>query len=219
MKKYWKEIVITIIVAIIIVPLIIAFLLSFRLICTDTTNEWIGFWGGYLGAIISGLITLYALYKTFEDNKKNLQETFEHDRLVRKIEECREFCKYITENTAEYIENLFLCEEYMLCSIGEKYNAIDILKVSNRVASLDTILRGQLAHKCRFGSEVCGQLGLQIKKITEMLIESRKKCTETTQSVSHEELSNIFDQINLEIEVLAQMTRRFVDEYKKEQNI
>ena len=83
MKKYWKEIVITIMVAIVIVPLIIAFLLSFRLICTDTTNEWIGFWGGYLGAIISSVATIAGVYFTLRDDRKRRElEGIEKNREI-----------------------------------------------------------------------------------------------------------------------------------------
>lgn len=97
MKKYWKEMVITMMVTILVVPLIIAFLLSFRLICTDTTNEWIGFWGGYLGSIIggiiSGCITLYVMVKTLEDGKKE-----------RRLQFCNnivESCMQISNNAAQ----------------------------------------------------------------------------------------------------------------------
>lgn len=71
MKKYWKEILLTLIVAFVLIPLIIAWLLSFRLINTDTTNEWIGFWGGYLGSIMGGAITLYVMWKTLQTEKNN----------------------------------------------------------------------------------------------------------------------------------------------------
>jgi len=71
MKKYWKEILLTLIVAFVLIPLIIAWLLSFRLINTDTTNEWIGFWGGYLGSILGGVITLYVMWKTLQTEKNN----------------------------------------------------------------------------------------------------------------------------------------------------
>lgn len=97
MKKYWKEIAITIMVAIIIVPLIIAFLLSFRLICTDTTNEWIGFWGGYLGSILGGIITLYVLFQTLKNNED-----------IQKRDEKISYCNYVIEKIAELNEALSL---------------------------------------------------------------------------------------------------------------
>lgn len=88
MKKYWKEIVILALVSVVIIPLIIAFLLSFQLICTDTSNEWIGFWGGYLGAILGGLITLYVLFQTLQENQK-----------AQKRDERINFCNYVAETS------------------------------------------------------------------------------------------------------------------------
>ena len=86
MKKYWKDIFIGIIVIFLVIPLGIAVLVSFRFICTDTSNEWIGFWGGYLGSIIGGLITLYVLVKTLQDNRESQQR---EERIL--------FCNYIAE--------------------------------------------------------------------------------------------------------------------------
>lgn len=36
----------------------------------ENSNDWIGFWGGYLGAILGGLVTLYVLWSTVNNNEK-----------------------------------------------------------------------------------------------------------------------------------------------------
>ena len=86
MKKYWKHIVLISLIILVAVPLAVAFMVSARVLVTDTSNEWIGFWGGYLGSIIGGLITLYVLFRTLKDNKKNQ---------IR--QEKIDFCNYVSE--------------------------------------------------------------------------------------------------------------------------
>lgn len=56
----------------VVVPFMI-YLLSAIPIFPSGGNDWAGFWGGYAGAIIGGIITLFVLFKTLDDNKK-LQE-------------------------------------------------------------------------------------------------------------------------------------------------
>lgn len=58
------------IVIFIIVPLILYLLSIVPLLPSGANNDWAGFWGGYMGAIIGGLITLFVLFKTLDDNKK-----------------------------------------------------------------------------------------------------------------------------------------------------
>lgn len=79
------------VVTLVLIPLCVAFLLSFQFIVTDTSNEWIGFWGGYLGSFIGGIITLYVLFKTLEDNKQNLERTLEDSKtnLEKTLEDSR----------------------------------------------------------------------------------------------------------------------------------
>ena len=77
------------------VPVIVYLLSVIPFLPIGGNNDWAGFWGGYLGAIIGGLITLYVLSKTIEDNRKNQ----ERDKKV-------EYCNYLVEQCAEYCEAL-----------------------------------------------------------------------------------------------------------------
>lgn len=129
MKKYWKEILAGSLIAFLIVPLIIAGMLSFRIIVTDTTNEWIGFWGGYLGAIFAGIIALYVLFKTLDDNRKNLERTFDENRRLNERGEIINFCESITDrlkNVDRQIFDVMLSYEKFIYSAREidKYEAI-----------------------------------------------------------------------------------------------
>ena len=44
-------------------------------------NDWAGFWGGYLGAIVGGVITLYVMFKSFQDSRENQERVLEIERL------------------------------------------------------------------------------------------------------------------------------------------
>lgn len=61
-------------IVIILVPICLNFLLPIKitsLSISGKTSEWFQFWSSYSGAIISGLITLWVLYKTLDQNQNN----------------------------------------------------------------------------------------------------------------------------------------------------
>lgn len=104
MKNYnIVTIVLAVICIIILVPLGIAFLLSFNFINTDTSNEWIGFWGGYIGAIVGGLITLYVMHTTLNENKVEIERQREFDLRLSEIENKRMLYKELIKEISEFI--------------------------------------------------------------------------------------------------------------------
>lgn len=66
-----KFIILLCVAGLLLFPIIIAVLVSLPIFPKlETHNDWIGFWGGYLGSILGGLITLFVLKITIDDNNK-----------------------------------------------------------------------------------------------------------------------------------------------------
>lgn len=55
--------------------------------------NWIGFWGSYLGSVVSGLITLFVLFKTLESNKEDLEKTFIENKKMQQRQEKIDYCE------------------------------------------------------------------------------------------------------------------------------
>ena len=56
-------------------------------------DSWIGFWGSYLGSIVSGMITLFVLFKTLESNKEDLEKTFIENKKMQQRQEKIDYCE------------------------------------------------------------------------------------------------------------------------------
>ena len=70
LKGKWRYLVL-IIGTIILVPILMDSLILGNQIQSNATNgEWIGFFGSYLGAVVGGMITLFVMFKTLDENKK-----------------------------------------------------------------------------------------------------------------------------------------------------
>lgn len=66
-----KFVILLCVVGLLLRPIIIAILVSLPILPKLTNNnDWIGFWGGYLGSILGGMITLFVLKITIDDNNK-----------------------------------------------------------------------------------------------------------------------------------------------------
>lgn len=67
-----KKLMILVCVAgVLLLPVIIAIMVSLPVLPKLTnSNDWIGFWGGYLGSILGGIITLFVLKITIDDNNR-----------------------------------------------------------------------------------------------------------------------------------------------------
>ena len=114
-----------------------------RVLVTDTSNEWIGFWGGYLGSIIGGLITLYVLFRTLKDNKKNQ---------IR--QEKIDFCNYVSEAIGKLCGKINERDIYALRFInmeefigGNKDDIYKALLAENEASEIITTLSCQLIAK------------------------------------------------------------------------
>lgn len=75
------------VVGVLLLPTIIAILVSLPILPKLTNNnDWIGFWGGYLGSILGGMITLFVLKITIEDNnrsKKREEKIYFYNHLTK----------------------------------------------------------------------------------------------------------------------------------------
>lgn len=67
-KKYM---ILLCVAGVLLLPVIIAILVSLPILPKlANSNDWIGFWGGYLGSILGGIITLFVLKITIDDNNR-----------------------------------------------------------------------------------------------------------------------------------------------------
>lgn len=95
-------------------------------------NEWIGFWGNYFGGIVGGLITLYVLVKTLEDNKRNLEKTITADKENVLNEWRKQFNDELLKQVLEYHTGLSDLVNYLINfkfpeNIGSKISELSVL--------------------------------------------------------------------------------------------
>lgn len=111
-KKYVK--LILLIGIILIVPLLIDWLVIHNRIPSNISNpDWVSFLGNYAASIISGLITLFVLYRTLGDNRANLEKSLaaskkEIDDTIRANKELQEKQELLNEKAQIYSLYLFL---------------------------------------------------------------------------------------------------------------
>lgn len=68
--------------------------------------NWIGFWGSYLGSVVSGLITLFVLFKTLESNKEDLEKTFIENKKMQQRQEKIDYCEKIIRLSSSYVNDV-----------------------------------------------------------------------------------------------------------------
>ncbi len=97
------------IIVILVVPIGINFLLPIeidRFNILGDVKQWFNFWSAYAGAVVSGLITLWVLYKTLRQNQENHINQKEYTKKLN--EEQRIFQVNLLKNQAKqkWLENL-----------------------------------------------------------------------------------------------------------------
>lgn len=141
MKKYWKEFLLWTIMVVFIIPLGLAFLLRFDFIITVVSSDWIGFWGSYLGGIIGGMVTLFVLFKTLQDNR-------ELQRKEQRISFCNEICRLSGELCGEVNRECMYILKYMdKENCGSKDDLFNALMAKNKTTELLHVCSAQLISK------------------------------------------------------------------------
>jgi hypothetical protein len=100
-----KKLIIAGVIMVIIIPSATYALSTIPVLPMGGNNDWAGFWGGYLGAIVGGVITLYVMFKSFQDSRENQERVLEIERLKEIKKEKIQFCNYIVEQFAILKEN------------------------------------------------------------------------------------------------------------------
>lgn len=101
LKKYWKQLFLLGFFIVIIIPAIVYAITVVPIFPAGGNNDWAGFWGGYFGALVGGLITLYVLYVTI-NNEKNLK------RREEKIDFFDDLI-HLTAEMSSLLGNLSIC--------------------------------------------------------------------------------------------------------------
>lgn len=95
-------------------------------------DSWIGFWGSYLGSIVSGMITLFVLFKTLESNKKDLEQTFIENKKIQQRQEKMDYCDKIIKLSSSYandvIDELIRAKEYLEQQTEECYKEYNLAR-------------------------------------------------------------------------------------------
>ena len=95
-------------------------------------DSWIGFWGSYLGSIVSGMITLFVLFKTLESNKKDLEQTFIENKRIQqrqeKMDHCDKRIKLSSSYTNDVIDELIRAKEYLEQQTEECYKEYNLAR-------------------------------------------------------------------------------------------
>lgn len=119
MDKLKKENIVLLVIAVMgIIPFILGCAISSPVFKNFVGGDsWIGFWGSYLGSIVSGMITLFVLFKTLESNKKDLEQTFIENKRIQQRQEKMDYCDKIIKLSSSYsndvIDELTRAAEYI----------------------------------------------------------------------------------------------------------
>lgn len=97
LKGKWRYLIL-IIGIIILVPILIDYLILGNQIQSNATNgEWIGFFGSYLGSVIGGMITLFVMFKTLDENRKTERRKEKINYLNSIIDLCLEYIRSVED--------------------------------------------------------------------------------------------------------------------------
>lgn len=168
----------------------------------ENSNDWIGFWGGYLGAIIGGIVTLYVLWRTVNDNE-NARKNDERLHFFEKIIElfskysasCGNVCalatRLITIPSNELYKNFLLQInelagisteiEILLMSRGKIYNCNEFIcklsEVDNEINEFCNKFEYEFS-KNQFDKNAADDLDKEMNQILEKVVALSKVLTE-----------------------------------------
>lgn len=134
MDKLKKENIVLLVIAVMgIIPFILGCAISSPVFKNFVGGDsWIGFWGSYLGSIVSGMITLFVLFKTLESNKKDLEQTFIENKRMQQRQEKMDYCDKIIKLSSSYandvIDELIRAKEYLEQQTEECYKEYNIAR-------------------------------------------------------------------------------------------
>lgn len=132
-KQYIKILSISLIF-IILLPTITALLVSIHIIDINTNNDWIGFYGSYLGSILGGIVTLFGIKITLE-NEKNKEQIKKQEQIMPNIVLRLKPC--LNSNSNEYLN-----VEVISMGEGNAYNA-KLYYFKNKIYSIGTLIKDE----------------------------------------------------------------------------
>lgn len=141
-EQYKKELTAGVVIGVVLlvgVPLVLDWL--FSLFEIDSPNDWIGFWGGYLGSIFGGCITLFVLFYTVDDNRKNLKKTMDFEKEKILLERKTMFNDELLEQLIKFHSDLQdYCTYFLDLADGKIMKDCDVkFKQDDRIKELTAL--------------------------------------------------------------------------------
>lgn len=116
----------------VLIPCVVYALTTIPIFPSGQNNDWAGFWGGYLGAIFGGLITLFVLFKTIE-NENNQKKKEEDTQYFNKLLEV--FSKLFS------ISNMFEAEvmRYVYQRANPKMTVCSVTEIRSFISEIERL--------------------------------------------------------------------------------
>ncbi len=213
MDKLKKENIVLLAIAVMgIIPFILGCAISSSVFKNFVGGDsWIGFWGSYLGSIVSGMITLFVLFKTLESNKKDLEQTFIENKKIQQRQEKMDYCDKIIKLSSSYandvIDEVIRAKEYLEQQTEECYKEYNLAR--GKAVRINNEL--MLTMRVKEDSRYCRN-----SKYENLCLEIIEKmdCLEKEITNLHKKIQ-ANESIDIELEQLESLYKKYDDEIFK----
>jgi len=147
---------------------VFGFCSSFFLKSLSLNSDASSFAGSIFGAFITGMITLFVLLRTIENNQDTLQSTIQENRRKEAIQTKR----YILEQGSELNSKLYLYRIYANKYIDGDISNADMSRIRSRIEALFLLLKSELAAypeepACTSLIEILSATSIQFEQLAE----------------------------------------------------